>query len=258
MQAVRKLRASLLDSTEGSEQAMIKITPHPKWVEDFLRSIASDYERVINHQVFKDIKRGAFTKKQFQGTLTSAYPLIESFPKYMALTLAKVPPGRSEWSVKTRDWLITNMEQERLHARWWRQFAAGFGVPPEKFDSEIYPPPEMDAINNYLWRVCTYGSLAEAMSAANFAVEGVTGQWTKNVREGIENYRGVEDIDINERTLKWITAHAHYDDRHPEEALEIVKAYATTVDEQMKVSRAAKRTLEYYAMALDACYRIYK
>src|SRR5258708_1084727 len=108
MQAVRKLRASLPNGTERSTQQMIEITAQPKWVEDFLSSIATEHERVINHQVFKDIKQGAFTRKQFQGTLTSAYPLIESFPTYMALTLAKVPPGRSQWSVKTRDWLITN------------------------------------------------------------------------------------------------------------------------------------------------------
>jgi pyrroloquinoline quinone (PQQ) biosynthesis protein C len=237
-----------------SDQAMIRITSHPEWVEDFLGSIKTDYDKVVNHQLFTDINDRKLSREQFHFALINFYPLIETFPTYMALNLAKVPLGRSEWSVKTRYWLITNMELERLHARWWRQFAAGFRVRPEIFDSQIYPPPQMDAINNYLWHVCTQGSLAEGIGAANFAIEGPTGKWAKNVLVGIENYRGVDGIDLNENTLEWITAHAHYDDKHPEEALEIVKAYAVTAEEQMKVRRAAKRALEYYALALDACY----
>lgn len=237
---------------------MIKISPHPQWVKDLIKFIKPDYDRVVNHQLFNDINSRKLSKKQFQGALINFYPLINSFPQYMALSLTKVPAENSKWSKKTRCWLINNIHQEHLHTDWWRQFAAGFGVPLELLDKEITPPPQMDAINNYLWRICTYGSLIESISAANFAVEGPTGEWTKKVSEGIKNYGDIDGIEINEKTLQWITAHAHYDDRHPEEALEIIKAYAITSDEQEKVKQVTKRALEYYALALDTCYELFK
>jgi pyrroloquinoline quinone (PQQ) biosynthesis protein C len=237
---------------------MIKITSHPQWIKDFLDLVEPYVDKVVNHKLFKDFSSGSLTIKQCQGALINFYPLIETFPTYMALNLAKVPLGNSIWNKKTRDWLMANISQERLHTAWWRHFAAGFRVPSNALDNEIYPPPEMDAINNYLWRICTHGSLAEGMSAANFAVEGPTGEWTKRVKGGFEKYRNVEGIEINEKTLEWVVAHASYDDRHPDEALEIIKAYVTTEEEQEKVKQAAKRTLEYYALALDSSYEIFK
>jgi pyrroloquinoline quinone (PQQ) biosynthesis protein C len=237
---------------------MIKVTPHPTWIQDFLKFIKPFQDGVVNNRLFVNFINGKLTKKQCQGAIINFYPLIESFPQYMALNLAKVPAGYSNLNKKTRYWLITNINQERLHAGWWRQFASGFGVPRDALDREFYPPPAMDAINNYLWRVSTHGSLAEGMSAVNFAVEGPTGEWTKNIKSAFNKYRKVQGVDINENTLEWVTAHAGYDDKHPVEALEIIKAFATTKEEQEKVRQAAKRALEYYALALDTCYDLFK
>jgi len=236
---------------------MIRITPHPEWIKEFLDSIEPYKNKIVNNRVFREIESRTLTIEQFQGALINFYPLIESFPKYMALNLAKVPAGNSKWSRYTRYWLSTNINQERLHADWWRRFAVGFGVPSKALEEEIYPPPEIDAINHYLWRICTHSSLAEGISAANYAIEGPTGEWTKKVKSALENYRDVQGIEINEKTLEWVTAHASYDDRHPDEALEIIKAYALTKEEQEQVKQVAKRTMEYYALALDSCYEIF-
>jgi pyrroloquinoline quinone (PQQ) biosynthesis protein C len=243
---------------EGSFKEMVKITPHPEWVEEFLDFVKPYKDRVVNNRFFTDIINGNLSLSQFRGALINFYPLIETFPLYMGLNLAKVPAGNSSVYRKTRYWLITNINIERLHTDWWREFAAGFKVSREDLDEEIFPPPEMDAINNYLWRISTHGSLAEGISAVNFAIEGPTGEWTRTVREGLGNYRNAEGVEITKRTLEWVEAHASYDDMHPFEALEIIKFFATTKEEQMKVRQAAKRSLEYYALALDACYEIYK
>lgn len=240
---------------------MIEIpTTQPEWIAELFEYIKEDQERVVNSRIFQAIDDGTLTLKQFRGGLINFYPLIESFPQFMALSLAKVPAGNSGWNQKTRYWLITNINTERTHTAWWRRWATGkpFEVPEHVFSEEIIPPPEMDAINNYLWRVCTHGSLAEGISASNFAVEGPTGVWTRKVKEGIKQHYVTEDIESGRRTLEWVAAHAHYDDKHPDEALEIIKAYATTRAEQEKVKQAAKRALEYYALALDACYRLFK
>ncbi len=262
MYPARKLPLSLLKRSliEERDQDMIEITSHPAWVEELLDFLQPYQDRVTNNKLFNDIDEGTLTLQQFRGGLLNFYPLIESFPQYMALNLAKVPTGNSEWNQKTRSWLISNINQERIHTLWWRQWATGkpFNVPGEVFCNEIIPPPQMDAINNYLWRVCTHGSLAEGISASNLAVEGPTGVWTKKVVAGIRRHYVVEDAEPREQTLAWVSAHAHYDDKHPVEALEILKAYATTRVEQEKVKQAARRALEYYALALDTCYELFK
>jgi pyrroloquinoline quinone (PQQ) biosynthesis protein C len=237
---------------------VIKVTAHPDWVIALLDYLGPYKSKVVDNKLFKEIGSGQLKLRQFQGALVNFYPLIESFPKFMGLNLAKVPAGGRVWNKRTRFWLIRNINQERLHTGWWREFAFGFGVSKSALDDEIHPPPEMDAINNYLWRISTHGTLAEGICAANFAVEGPTGEWTKAVVDGIKKYKDVEGTHINNKTLEWVTAHAEYDDKHPEEALEIIKAFATTRDDQNKVKQAARRSLEYYALALDTCYDLFK
>src|SRR5215208_6804343 len=138
----------------GGKSGMICLTPHPKWLEDLLVFLQPYEDRVINSRIFRDLSAGNLTLKRFQGALINFYPLIESFPQFMALNLAKVPAGDSTENGDTRNWLIANIDQERLHTGWWKQFAAGFNVRAEELKNEICPPPEMDAINNYLWRIC--------------------------------------------------------------------------------------------------------
>jgi len=236
----------------------MRITAHPEWMIDLLKYLEPFKRKVINHKVFRDINSQKLTVKQFKGALINFYPLIEDFPKYMALNLAKVPPGNATANRRTRYWLMTNINQERLHAGWWREFAFGFGLPKNTLEKEVSPPPQMDAINNYLWRICTYGSLAEGIAAANYAVEGPTGEWTKGINAGIQQYSGMDGVNLNAKSLEWITAHAKYDDHHPEEALELIKAYAITRKDQEKVGHAMQRSLEYYALALDCCYKLFK
>lgn len=125
-------------------------------------------------------------------------------------------------------------------------------------EKEIFPPIQMDAVNNYLWRICSHGTLAEGISAANYAIEGATGEWTKKANKSLTKYYNRKGYKINKKTLEWVTAHSSYDDRHPEQALEIIKAYAATPKEQEQVREAAKRSLEYYALALEACYDLFQ
>lgn len=237
---------------------MIKPTQHPDWVLELLDYLKPEQERIINSRFFEAIRLGTLSKKQFQGALINFYPLIENFPQFMALNLAKLGGGGSEWNRQTRRWLMFNINVERRHADWWRNFAAGFGVDVGLLDAGVNPPPEMDAINHYLWHVCERGSLAEGISACNYAVEGPTGEWTKNLCGDFMKYSGVEGIEINKKTMQWVSAHASYDDKHPHQALEIIKAYATTPGARGKVRRAAKLSMEYYALALEACYRIFE
>jgi pyrroloquinoline quinone (PQQ) biosynthesis protein C len=49
-------------------------------------------------------------------------------------------------------------------------------------------------------------------------------------------------------------AHAKYDDLHPQQALEIMKMYATTKELQDKVTFVTRRSLEYMLMGFETCY----
>jgi len=59
---------------------------------------------------------------------------------------------------------------------------------------------------------------------------------------------------IDKRTMAWLRAHAHYDDEHPHEAMELVKQLCVTETQQQRAFVAAERGMEYYLLALDDCY----
>jgi len=109
---------------------------------------------------------------------------------------------------------------------------------------------DVQSLTDWVWRVNTKGSLAEAVAATSFAIEGVTGAIARKVCAGFESYRDRPGVDMNPRTYKWIREHSHYDDEHPKFALEIVKHYAITPRMQRQVMYAAKRSLELLHLAL--------
>jgi len=74
----------------------------------------------------------------------------------------------------------------------------------------------------------TKGSLAEAVAATSFAIEGIAGDIAHKVLAGFESYKAVRGVEMGPKTSKWFREHAHYDDVHPKIAMEIVKRYATT------------------------------
>jgi pyrroloquinoline quinone (PQQ) biosynthesis protein C len=55
--------------------------------------------------------------------------------------------------------------------------------------------------------------------------------------------------------MAWLRAHAHYDDAHPYEAMELVKKLCgDDIVLQQRAFAAAQRGMEYYLLALDECY----
>jgi pyrroloquinoline quinone (PQQ) biosynthesis protein C len=231
----------------------LAVTPHPEWVIRFLDTFTAARQRLLDGRFLCELREGRLSLQRGQRALLGFYPLVLQFPQLMAQSLAKVPADGSERSDRARHWLITNIAVERRHGQWWRDWAQGFGVPVERLQQEATVCAEVDAINHYLWRVCDRGDLAQGIAAANFAVEGVTGEWTRLVWAGFrEHYRDLGATD--RRSLAWLEAHARYDDAHPHEALEIVKAFATTEELQVRAAAAAVRAVDYLILAFDAIY----
>jgi pyrroloquinoline quinone (PQQ) biosynthesis protein C len=232
----------------------LKIAPRLEWESHFWDDLVPLKDRVVDHAFFREMEAGRLSLGQCRKGLTHFYRLVENFPKYMALNLAKTTPRIRPGHAEAKDWLIANIYVERRHAELWRNWALGFGCTDDDLD-RAEPGPVMDAINNYLWTVNTYGTLAEGLAATNLAIEWPTGEWTKRVLPASRLYEKRGLAEMNDRTLAWVEAHASYDDAHPYEAMELIGLCATTAEERQRAFAAAARGLEYYLLALDECHK---
>jgi pyrroloquinoline quinone (PQQ) biosynthesis protein C len=116
---------------------------------------------------------------------------------------------------------------------------------------------DVQSLTDWLWYINTKGSMAEAVGATSFAIEGIAGDIARKVVNGFEAYKGTPGVQMGPKTYKWFREHAHYDDEHPKIALEIVKRYATTERMQTKVMLAAKRSIQLLHHALMTGYQAY-
>jgi pyrroloquinoline quinone (PQQ) biosynthesis protein C len=183
------------------------------------------------------------------------YPFIHTFPKFLAEALIKVDDDES------RSFLIDNIRVEKAHAEHWLWMAEGFGLRRadllELASGERPALRDVQSLTDWLWYINTKGSLAEAVAATSFAIEGVTGDLTQKTLQGFLAYGQFPGVVMDARTSRWMRSHARYDDEHPKVALEVVKRYATTERLQHKVMLAAKRSLQLLDLAMNTAYRAY-
>jgi len=209
-------------------------------------------DRLVHHPVWEQLGRGEFPLENYQKMLLHFYPLVENFPKFMGLALAKTRThlrGHDD----TKNWLIGNIKVEQNHASWFQDWAMGIGIEASSL-THVRPAPAIDAIVNYLWSINERGSLAESLAATNIGIEWATGEWSQNVVRGAETYfHGKWSEKARRRSMAWLRAHARYDDTHPYEAMELVTRCAKDDDDLQLAIRAAERSLDFYAMGLDAC-----
>ncbi|MEI1680824.1 iron-containing redox enzyme family protein [Acinetobacter baumannii] len=234
----------------------LEITPHNGWSQRFWEDLLPVKERVSKHPFFTEMANGGLSLESFRYALLNFYPLVAHFPSYMAGALAKATAFAEPGVTETRDWLIQNIKVEERHLQWYRDWAKGFGLTVEQLDS-VRPPASMNAVNHFLWNMSHRGNLAECLAATNLAIEWATGDWSIQVYKGIHAYTDHPEVTIDKRSLAWLRAHAHYDDLHPYEAMELIKRLCNErPDWQQKAFHAAEEGLRYYELALDDCYRV--
>jgi pyrroloquinoline quinone (PQQ) biosynthesis protein C len=240
------------EKDKGIMGSMYDISPHPQWVASLHEFVRPYWRELLDSEWTLAVAEARMTVPEMQGWISQFYPFIHAFPKFLAEALIKV---EDEYA---RSFLIDNIRVEKAHAEHWLWMGQGFGIPkPDMLDLADGNRPllcEVQSFTDWLWYVNTKGSLAEAVAATSFAVEGVIGQMSRKVLDGFESYRGRPGVDMNPRTYKWMREHARYDDQHPRIALEIIKRYATTQRMQNKVMLAAKRSLQLLHKALHTCY----
>lgn len=222
-------------------------TADPPWVMELKEEVAPHWQAILDCPLVREATEGTLSLEQMQAWLVQLYPFIEAFPKWIALSIAKAQDPVS------RAFMIDNVRVEKRHAEQWVHMAEGFGVEARELFT-VRPIPRVEALTHWLWSINTQGTLPEAVSATNFAIEGVTHDISTTVVKGFPKYEGREGLRLTKKAYSWMQAHAAYDDLHPIQALHVMKLYTNSKDMEGKVIFAAKRSLEYMLMALNACY----
>ena len=234
---------------------MYELSPHPQWVKSLQEYIRPYWNELLEGEWGNAVAKRRLTVPEMQGWILQLYPFIHAFPKFLAEALIKV---EDEYA---RSFLIDNIRVEKAHAEHWIWMGQGFGLRQQEMlelaDGTRLVLRDVQSLTDWLWYVNTKGTLAEAVAATSFAIEGVTGDLSRTVIAGFESYRGTPGVDMNPKTYKWMREHARYDDEHPKIALEIVKRYAITDRMQARAMLAAKRSLQLLHLALNTSYRAY-
>jgi pyrroloquinoline quinone (PQQ) biosynthesis protein C len=226
-----------------------------KWIETLKTFVQPDWHNLVAGEWATNVSTGAWSTDAMRGWFLQLYPFIHAFPKFLAEALIK---AEDEYS---RSFLIDNIRVEKAHAEHWLWMGEGFGIQRSDMmalaEGERPVLRDVQSLTDWIWYINAKGSLAEAVAATSFAIEGATGDLTRGLLQGFEAYGSREGVTMNPRTTKWFRNHAKYDDDHPRIALEIVARYARTERAQMKVMTAARRSLQLLNLALLTSSRAY-
>lgn len=235
--------------------SMRELSTNPQWVESLQGYVKPYWDELLQGDWCEGVANTRLSVEEMQGWILQLYPFIHAFPKFLAEALTKVEDDYS------RSFLIDNIRVEKAHAEHWLWMGQGFGLKrDEMLDLAEGNRPilrDVQSLTDWMWYINSKGSLAEAVAATSFAIEGVAGDIARKVTEGFEAYRDHPGVTMGPKTYKWFREHAHYDDDHPKIALEIVKLYATTDRMQTKVMLATKRSVQLLHNALMTGYQAY-
>ena len=238
----------------GSMKEMNELSS-PQWVDSLNGYLKPYWDDLLQGDWCEGVANTRLTVPEMRGWILQTYPFIHAFPKFLAEGLIKVEDDYS------RSFLIDNIRVEKAHAEHWIWMGQGFGLTrQEMLDAADGTRPvlrDVQSLTDWLWYINTKGSMAEAVAATSFAIEGVAGDIARKVVSGFEAYKDKPGVQMGPKTYKWFREHAHYDDEHPKIAMEIVKRYATTERMQTKVMLAAKRSVQLLHNALTTGYQAY-
>lgn len=235
--------------------SMRELSTNPQWVESLQGYVKPYWDELLQGDWCEGVANTRLSVEEMQGWILQLYPFIHAFPKFLAEALTKVEDDYS------RSFLIDNIRVEKAHAEHWLWMGQGFGLKrDEMLDLAEGNRPilrDVQSLTDWMWYINSKGSLAEAVAATSFAIEGVAGDIARKVTAGFEAYRSHPGVTMGPKTYKWFREHAHYDDEHPKIALEIVKLYATTDRMQTKVMLATKRSVQLLHNALMTGFQAY-
>lgn len=229
------------------------IASYPLWVREIVADIQGLRTAVAGHRIFRQMRDVVLPPHATANFFIRVWPVIEQFPQYMGRNLAKLQFGKPGHDL-ARTFLTRNVRVEQSHADYWVAWAEASGVPREAL-LRGSRTAHSAALSHWCWYICDRGSLVEAVAATNYAIEGVTGEWAELVCSS-DRYAGSLPEDKRKVGMRWLRAHARYDDSHPWEALEIVAAILgahPAPRDVESVHAALRRSYDYMRITLDDC-----
>jgi pyrroloquinoline quinone (PQQ) biosynthesis protein C len=229
------------------------LTSYPLWVREIVADAQGLKAEVAEHRLFRQMRDAILPPRAAANFLIRVWPVIEQFPQYMGRNLAKLQFGKPGHDL-ARVFLTRNVRVEQSHADYWVAWAEASEVPYEALSRGSSAAPSA-SLAHWCWYICDRGSLAEAVAATNYAIEGATGEWAQLVCSS-DCYASSLPDDKRKSGMRWLRAHARYDDNHPWEALEIVASILGANPgprEAEAVQGAIRRSYDYMRITLDDC-----
>jgi pyrroloquinoline quinone (PQQ) biosynthesis protein C len=208
--------------------------------------------RVVEHELFALMRDAKLPAAAMQRFMIGVWPTIEQFPRFMAMNLKKLGVGDSPGEDLARRFLIHNIRVEQKHADLWIDWCHSVDLTLEdlKAADGLEVP---NTLTHWCWYVCDSGSMAAAIAATNYAVEGLTGEWSSLVCSKATYAESLPE-EIRTSATRWLRVHAHYDDAHPWEALDVIATLlgnSPASADIESVRRAIRSTYCYYELGLE-------
>lgn len=232
--------------------ALKDLRSYPLWLQAVVADTDRAKKRIVHHELFALMRDARLPRAAMRSFLMGAWPTIEQFPQFMAMNLKKLTVGNSPGEDLARQYLIRNIRVEQKHADHWVDWAASVDLTLDdlrRADNVECPA----TLAHWCWYVCDRASLAVAIAATNYAVEGSTGEWACIVCSSSAYAESLPE-EIRGPATRWLRLHAEYDDHHPWEALEIVATllgHAPSAADIEAVRRAIHSTYFYSEMGLN-------
>ena len=233
---------------------LMDVASYPHWLQDIVEASSEARRNVIEHELFRAMRDATLPEPAMRRFMIGVWPVIEQFPQYMAMNLLKVQYGQAPGHEMGRKYLIRNIRVEQNHVEYWMDWAHAHGISREEllFGTRS---GSAEALSHWCWHTCERDPLPAAMAATNYAIEGVTGEWTALVcSTGV--YESDFAPEVRKSAMKWLKVHAHYDDTHPWEALEIIATLIgnrATSREIHGIRTGIRKSYDYMRMAFDDC-----
>lgn len=237
----------------------MEASSYPQWAQQLIQDCSESKCRVIEHEIYKRMRDNTLSPKTMRLYLIGGWPVVEQFSLYMGRNLGKTRYGRHPGEDMARRWLIRNIRVELNHADYWVHWARAHGVSLEELIAQDLPA-ELQALNDWCWHTCATDSLAVAMAATNYAIEGAVGEWAARVCSKTV-YAESFPAEGRKRAMKWLKMHAHYDDEHPWEALDIMCTLAgmnPSLALQAELRKAICKSYDYMYLFLQHCLQFEK
>lgn len=233
---------------------LMELTSYPQWLQEIIAACSDARRAVAAHEIFQQMHEGMLPAVAMRRFLSSFWPVIEQFPQYMAMNLLKVQYELGAGHAMARKYLIRNIRVEQNHVEYWIDWSHGHGL---SRDDLLFGwrSSSADALSHWCWHTCERDPLPVAMVATNYAIEGTTGEWAAFVCSSLTYARGFPE-DVRKPSMRWLRVHAHYDDTHPWEALEIIATLTGHRAERRdlaSIQSAIVKSYEYMRAAFDDC-----